>query len=186
MESSSKINELTQWFAENGGYLHEAIEIVHGVEYGHHCVAKSRPIEPKETVCRCPFSVTLSHLNVTQASPAGIRNCSVESVCSKLADNTKLDRSTVAVFFLVEQRLKGRDSFWFPYIQLLPTEDEMTTPLWFENQELAYLKGTNLFSNDTPPEQTSIGLQRGLYKEQWNLGIAELKNAGEPADDFTW
>ncbi|RSL46147.1 hypothetical protein CEP53_010437 [Fusarium sp. AF-6] len=62
----------------------------------------------------------------------------------------------------------------------------MTTPLWFQDQELAYLKGTNLFSNDTPPEQTSIGLQRGLYREQWELRITELKNAGELVDDFTW
>ncbi|RSM02075.1 hypothetical protein CEP52_008207 [Fusarium oligoseptatum] len=62
----------------------------------------------------------------------------------------------------------------------------MTTPLWFEEQELAYLKGTNLFSNDTPSEQTSIGLQRGLYREQWELGIMELKNAGELVADFTW
>lgn len=94
--------------------------------------------------------------------------------------------STIGILFLAEQRLKGRDSFWFPYIQLLPTETEMSTPLWFKGEELVYLKGTNLFSNDTRREQTSIGLQEGQYREQWKLGIAELEDAGESTDGFTW
>jgi hypothetical protein len=110
----------------------------------------------------------------------------MESVCSELVDNLEIDMSTIAILFLVEQRLKGRDSFWFPYIQLLPTETEMSTPLWFNDEELAYLKGTNLFSNDIPREQTSIGLREGLHREQWELGIAELENAGEPTEEFTW
>ncbi|KFY66850.1 hypothetical protein V496_01909 [Pseudogymnoascus sp. VKM F-4515 (FW-2607)] len=185
MEPLSKVDELTQWFGENGGHLNEAIEMFHSCVYGYHYVAKSRPIDPKETVGRCPFSLTLSHLNVISAPPAGILNCSLESVCSKLLDNPKINRGTIAILFLAEQRLRGRDSFWFPYIQLLPTEVDMTTPLWFKDEELVYLKGTNLLSNNTPPEKTSVGQQEGLYREQWELGISELKDAGVSTDNLT-
>jgi hypothetical protein len=177
-------DRLIQWFRENGGRLNEAIEMLHSPDYGYHFIAKSKAINVKEIACTCPFGLTLSHLNVLPAPPAGVRNYSNESVCSKLVD--KVDKSTVAAFFLAEQRLKGKDSFWLPYIRLLPNEAKITTPLWFKDQELAYLKGTNLFSNDVPREQTSVGLQEGIYREQWELGIAALKNAGESADNFTW
>lgn len=186
MDPLSNVDRLIQWFGENGGHLNETIELLHSLEYGYHYVAASRPINPKETVCTCPFSLTLSHLNVIPASPAGVRNYSLDSICSKLIDNPRIDMSTIGILFLAEQRLKGRDSFWFPYIQLLPTETEMSTPLWFKGEELVYLKGTNLFSNDTRREQTSIGLQEGQYREQWKLGIAELEDAGESTDGFTW
>ncbi|RYC61509.1 hypothetical protein CHU98_g4720 [Xylaria longipes] len=186
MEPSSRGHELIQWFSRNGGYLNEAVEMLHSPEHGYHYVAKGRSTVPKECVCRCPFSLTLSHLNVMSVSPPGIRNCSIESVCSKLVDNPEIEGRTVGIFFLAEQRVKGKDSFWFPYIRILPTEIEMTTPLWFNDKELAYLKGTNLFSNGTPREQTSIGQQEGQYRAQWSLGIDQLKTAGESVDDFTW
>ncbi|GES60660.1 SET-domain-containing protein [Aspergillus terreus] len=62
----------------------------------------------------------------------------------------------------------------------------MTTPLWFGDEELVYLRGTNLLPNDTPREESSLGLQEGLYREQWNLAITELKNAAKPTNEFTW
>ncbi|KAF2804952.1 SET domain-containing protein [Mytilinidion resinicola] len=134
MEPISKVDELTQWFGENGGHLNEEMEMLHNLEYGYHYVAKSRPVNLKETVCSCPSSLTLSHLNVIPASLTGIH------------DN----------------------------------------PLWFNDEELAYLKGTNLLSNGVPREQTSIGFREGIYKEQWKLGIAELENASDPTEEFTW
>jgi hypothetical protein len=186
MEPGSKVdsNRYIQWFLENGGRLNEAIEILHSPDYGYHYVAKRRAINSKEMVCTCPFSLTVSHLNVLLAPPPGIRNCFNKSICSKLVD--KVENSTVAAFFLAEQCLKGKDSFWFPYIRLLPNEAGMTTPLWFKDEELAYLKGTNLLSNEVPRDQTSVGLREGMYREQWELGIAALKNSGESTDEFTW
>lgn len=186
METTSKSNQLTRWFVENGGHLNEAIEMVHCLEYGYHYVAQSRPIGPQEVVCKCPFSLTLSHLNVMRESPVGIRNNFSCSVCSRLIQITEINRSTIAAFFLAEQRLKGEDSFWFPYIQLLPSEADMTTPLWFTDEERCYLRGTNLLSNDTSPEQTSLGRQKSLFKDQWALGISELEAAGESTSNFTW
>ncbi|KAJ8133604.1 hypothetical protein O1611_g17 [Lasiodiplodia mahajangana] len=186
MEPLSRGHELTQWFGRNGGYLSQAIEMRHSLEDGYHYVARKRPIGPKESVCRCPFGLTLSHLNVMPVSPPGIRNYSVGSACSKLVGNPEIERHTVSIFFLAEQRMRGEDSFWSPYIRVLPLENEMATPLWFNDEEMAYLKGTNLFSNSTPREETSIGLQEGHFRAQWHLGVAELKRAGEPADNFTW
>lgn len=186
MELTSKADQLTRWFAENGGHLNEAVELVHNLEYGYHYMALNGPIGSQELVCECPFSLTLSHLNVVPKSPAGIRNYSLRSVCSMLMHNPKIHKSTIAAFFLAEQRLKSKESFWFPYIQLLPSEADMTTPLWFTEEELLYLKGTNLLSNGTPLDQTSLGSQRRLLRDQWELGVSGLSAAGESTGNFTW
>ena len=184
--TTSKVAELLRWFREHGGYLHEDIQLIHNSEYGYHYVAEGRPIEAKETVCHCPFGLTLSHLNVMRDAPTSIVNCSETSKCSNLLKNLKIERSTTAIFFLIEQRLKAKESFWFPYIQLLPDAISMTTPLWFGDDELAYLRGTNLLSNDTPLNQTSVGLQQESFRKQWELGVRELECAGESREQFSW
>ncbi|KAL8639288.1 MAG: hypothetical protein Q9226_008885 [Calogaya cf. arnoldii] len=183
VKSKDETDSLIQWFLENGGRLNESMEMIHSPDHGYHYVA-SRIIYAKEIAGICPFSLTLSHLNALPSPPVGIRNCSNESICSKLVG--KVNQSTVAAFFLAEQRLKGPDSFWFPYVRLLPNEAEMSTPLWFKDEEFIYLKGTNLLSKDGPREQTSVGRWEGMHREQWEQAIAALKDAGELAGEFTW
>lgn len=150
MQLLSTGNDLVEWFRQHDGHLHEALETRHSPEYGYHFIPKTRSLGPTEALCKCPFSLTISHLNILSKPPAGIHNCSHETICSKLIPNARIQKSTVASFSLAEQRLKGEESFWFPYIRVLPTEGQMSTPLWFQEDELVYLKGTNLVSNETP------------------------------------
>lgn len=171
------------WFVEHGGQLHSAIEMRFTPAYGHHFAAMD-PIQADEIVCSCPFALSISYLNVIAESPASIRNYSHQSICAHLVG--RVDKSTATAFFLAEQRLKGKDSFWHPYIRLLPDEAKMKTPLWFDAQELAYLRGTNLCSDDVAYDQTSVGIQEATYRAQWNSANEILRAASQQISQYTW
>lgn len=185
-DMTSKVGEILLWFEKYGGHIHEAIRMVHNAEFGYHHIAGGGSIEVTEAVCYCPFALTLSHLNVTRDAPTSIRNHLETSICSTLQDDPRIEATTIATFFLMEQRLEAESSFWFPYIRLLPDMESMTTPLWFNDNELTFLKGTNLFSNQTPFEQTSLGLRQEAYRKQWQLGVQVLESLGESRDRYSW
>ena len=89
-------------------------------------------------------------------------------------------------FFLAEQRLKGEESFWYPYIEALPKEKDLTTPLYFQESDLIWLYGTNLYSTTTPRDQTAVELRRNMYKDAWKSGVACLNEHGIDTKPFTW
>ncbi|KAI0487078.1 hypothetical protein F4859DRAFT_527190 [Xylaria cf. heliscus] len=186
MEQLPRIDELILWFGRNGGYINEAIRLLHSTEYGCHFVSRGGRIASQEIVCKCPFNLTLSYLNVEQAkSPAAGHPHFVEGACSKLLGIPQIEKQTVRIFLIVDERLKGQDSFWHPYLQLLPDMIEMHTPL-LKDKELVYLKGTNLFPSNASREETPIGRQEASLRAQWKLGVDALKGTGNCIDGLTW
>jgi hypothetical protein len=179
-----KQSRIIRWFSENGGYLDKALQLSFDPNEGNHFLSGSNDVGAGTVACTCPMNMTMSHLNVLRHNRIGARDESSTSACVHLVEEVEF--STVAAFFLVEQRLLGEKSFWFPYIDLLPKEDEMTMPLWFNSDDLMYLRGTNLVSQDIPMEITSVGLQKARYKQQWTLGTAALQRAGQSPDQYTW
>jgi hypothetical protein len=175
--------QLLEWFARNGGFVNPAVSLRKTAEYGYHFMA-SKDLPTNSTPCSCPFGLTLSYLNLLPSPPAGIKSYANDSQCSKLIG--KVSRSAVGSFFLAEQRLKGSESFWAPYIKALPKNDELTTPLWFTPEDLKWLAGTNLYSSSASPHLTAVELRRVMYEKEWKSGIAALKKAGVNTDPFTW
>jgi hypothetical protein len=182
METNQK--RIIQWFCDNGGHLDKALRLSFNHNDGHHYLSKGNGISSGTNACTCPFNLTLSHLNVLSKRPANIRDYHNESSCAHLAH--EVEDGTLAAFFLAEQRLQGEASFWAPYISLLPKECDLATPLWFQSEELLYLRGTNLLPHGIPFEMTTIGIQQNKYKEQWKLGISILERAGVSTDQYTW
>lgn len=175
--------QLLEWFARNGGLVNPAVSLRIVPEFGYHFTArKDLPIN--STPCSCPFSLTLSHLNLLPSPPAGIKSYANESLCSKLVG--KVSKSAAGTFFLAEQRLKGSKSFWAPYINALPKDDDLATPLWFTPEDLKWLAGTNLYSSSGPRHLTAVELRRAMYEKEWKTGVAALKKAGVDTDPFTW
>jgi hypothetical protein len=175
--------QLLEWFVKNGGFINPDVSLRKTAEYGYHFTA-SKDLPINTTPCSCPFNLTISHLNLLPSPPAGIKSYANESLCSSLVG--KLSKSAVGSFFLAEQRLKGVESFWAPYINALPKNDELTTPLWFTPEDLKWLEGTNLYSSTGPRSRTAVELRRTMYKDEWKNGIATLKEAGVNTDPFTW
>lgn len=176
------VDKVLSWFSQNGGRIHEDIVLEQDSEYGCHFVAKA-DLGGDTTACHCPFGLTLSYLNCLPTPPDGIRSLADTSVCIHLVG--KVESNTIATFLLAEERLKGNDSFWVDYINLLPREPELCTPLWFENDDLAWLKGTNLYSSPVESEN-AVGLRRTMYKSAWQAGVNTLDAAGVDSKPFTW
>ena len=184
--STDTQNRLKQWFLENNGYLDENLDLVFDKENGQHFRATSNIAASQESIqvlCRCPFALSLSFLNVFSTPPASVRNCSKESVCTHLLD--KIPRAVVSYFFLCEQRLRGDESFWGPYIAALPREDAMTTPWWFEEDDLMWLLGTNIHLT-AEVEKSGVEMRRAMWKGQWEEGVKALREAGVDVDKYTW
>jgi hypothetical protein len=181
-EQGQRMEKLFEWFRENGGQLHPSIKLEHNVEYGYHFVSASGMVE-EELACKCPFSLTLSPLNVL-GGPSGGKPVE-DSVCKYLF-SAKLGLNVIGGFFLAEQYLKGEDSFWSPYISLLPSHEQMTTPLFFDETDLLWLKGTNIYTLGSPDAETALGMRRQMYREGWENGINALEAAGVDSSPYTW
>jgi hypothetical protein len=180
---AEKCAPLLDWFRANGGSLNSAVSFQFDTENGYHFIAREN-MEKGSNACICPFPLSLSHLNVLPSPPAGIPSYNQSSICSHLLGH--LDHDVVAQFFLAEQRLKGTESFWHPYIDALPTEDEFTTPLYFKPSDLVWLYGTQMYNKNISSERTAVGLRTAEWKKDWNRGIETLKAKKIDVKKFTW
>jgi hypothetical protein len=97
----------------------------------------------------------------------------------------KVPKAAQSYFFLCEQRLFGKESFWWPYIDALPKEDKMTTPWWFEDEDLMWLLGTNIHISPEV-EKSGVEMRRGMWRAQWGKGVEVLKGAGVDVVEYTW
>lgn len=99
----------------------------------------------------------------------------------------------IGYFFLCEQRLKGPASFWWPYIDALPKEEDLTTPLWFDVSDLKWLLGTSMHSNPSSstvelssPSKSAVEERRKAWHGEYEAGIELLKEIGVDVTAFSW
>lgn len=130
-------DELISWFTESGGQLSSDVQIVYSSSNGFHMRAK-RPLSVS-TVVTCPLKITLSCLNLDPDRkevlhvPSSLQQC-----------RGQIPDHILTYLFLIEQRRKGKESPWYAYIACLPSPEAMTTPLWFGDDDFAFLAGTSL------------------------------------------
>ena len=201
MADPANKERLLTWFHSNNGTLHPSLKLSHSPDSGQHFRA-TIPITASESspvsLCTCPFALTLSYLNVlpSPTTPRPVHNESSTSICRHLLSHTnendaKLPTAAVSYFFLCEQRLLGKDSFWASYIEALPREDECSTPWWFAEEDLMWLRGTSVHVD---PEAGSSGVEmrRGMWRGWWEEGVRVLGEVGEGEEErvdrgiFTW
>lgn len=186
--SSEICNNLTEWFKEHNGKIDPALSLQKDDRNGYHFRSiRDVPASLDQNgtpICRCPLNLTLSYLNVKIPAPPGIPDCSNESVVSKIID--RISPQNAGYIFLVEQRLKGKQSFWWPYIDALPKEKELSTPLWFEEADLKWLLGTNMHSSADNQSKSAVEHRRQMWKDEWEKGVNALKVAGVDVGGFTW
>lgn len=178
---------LIDWFWSHGGRVHASISLQIDEEFGYHFRARTDiPASTEENgtlVCRCPSQLTLSYLNVLTSCPSNVKACATESVVSKVVG--KVESHVVGCFFLCEQRLKGKESFWWPYIDLLPKEKIFTTPLWFDDDDLMWLLGTTMHTSQELGKSAVLE-RRDMWQTQYASGIMHLKEASVDASPFSW
>ena len=172
-----KIQLLTTWFRKHGGRLHPAVEIVDGRDSGgfHLRARRGHEIQAGTTIIACPHSLTLSVLDLESADEPW-----PEEFKLQLKDSPEV----LTRFFLIQQILMGPDSFWWPYINLLPSSlgPEPLTPMYYDEADSAWIHGTNL-------DAARISRLK-QWKEEYENAIELLSHCGifrnRPIELFSW
>lgn len=160
--------ELLAWFAQNGGWLSPDVQVVYNESEGHHMRAL-RPTTPE--VVTCPLDLTLSSLNLDPNQKEVLPITSPLQQC-----RGKIPDYILTYLLLIEQRNKGKESPWHNYIACLPGPESMTTPLWFGEEDVAFLAGTSL--------APALQERKADYEKQWRGAVSVMKEVGVPwADD---
>jgi len=145
---NKRAQDLLGWFATNGGSIHPGLDIRKGpMGCGLFMNDDYRGLdEPmldnkqkgaRETeLVSCPHDLTLSILNVPKVAPWWRQEVIDE-----------FDTEVTTRFMLIEMYLQGQESFWAPYINMLPQPNEKRpfhTPMYWTKDEILWMKGTNL------------------------------------------
>ena len=121
--------DFESWFLTNGGYLHPSVEVAADDHNGSFLRVKQNHIlSPGSLVVSCPHHLTISWPVVNQLHFPDVHSTFTPHVATRL--------------FLIKQRLLKAQSPWWPYINSLPLS--FSTPLWYDEDDLLWLRGTNL------------------------------------------
>lgn len=165
------------WVQENGGFIHQDIEISHSDEVGFHVlVAEGKTIQKGTRVISCPMSTTLSILNVLNIPPFDGHGTTFPQA---FIDTQSVE--TLQHFFLVEQWLLGSNSWWAPYLSTLPDPETASRMYFTDEEDLKWITGTNL----------KASLAR-LHEKRWELyetALKQLRHLNWPnamGEKYTW
>lgn len=129
IETSPIGDDFESWFLTNGGYIHPSVEIAADDQNGNFLRVKQNQIlSPGSIVVSCPHHLTISWPIIKQLHSPDVHSTFTPHVATRL--------------FLMKQRLLKEQSPWWPYINSLP--DSFSTPLWYNENDLIWLRGTNL------------------------------------------
>ncbi|KAG8726327.1 hypothetical protein FRC12_023496, partial [Ceratobasidium sp. 428] len=136
-------NQLTEdfraWAAKNQVFIHPSLEFVPSSS-GHNICSNSG-IPPDTKVLSCPFDVAIT---------APQSRAAIESLFQDKAVNIPAiiegwnERQLVCVYIALHfiwTKAKGRHQ---PYLNMLPPPSKLLTPLYFNQDELGMLEGSNL------------------------------------------
>lgn len=171
---------LERWFRAHGGSLRPSVRIAFDDNFGFHLrVSPDQDIPPNLDLLRVPHSLTFSLLDYDRLGLEW-----PEAFISHFADAPEV----LTRFLLIDQLLQREDSFWWPYLDLLPrparandTDYVFETPLWYGEEDYAWIKGTNLDAARTRREAE----WRNEYERGLEL-LGECKHPLRKLDSYDW
>ena len=128
IETSPIGEDFESWFLANGGYLHPSVEIACADHGNLVRVRQDHVLFPGSMIVSCPHQLTISWPGVNHYHFPNVLSALTPHVATRL--------------FLMKQCLLREQSPWWPYINSLPSS--FSTPLWYDDNDLLWLRGTNL------------------------------------------
>lgn len=162
------------WFLTHGGSFHPDTDIGSNADGFFICVRGERDLLPGARVVSCPHALIISWLNAFRDPLLG--QFDLQSV-SRLISQLVITR-----IFLMIQFLLREQSLWWPYIRMLPQPDALhkfNTPLWYEPEDLAWIRGTNL----------EFGAQRTerLLRQEYEEAASLFRSRGsKQVESWSW
>jgi len=168
MDPSSKGQDghsrLISWSTRQGAALHPQIEVYKDETTGLSLRVRREASEEgpdkqpfdatRQSLVSCSLTMTLSYLNARVGGPLS----NIDNLVSGPPPHpsfpalfmNEIPPHVVGRFFLVQQYLLGRESHWFPYIELLPRPEHILSwalpPFWPE-EDIDFLEGTNVHAS---------------------------------------
>lgn len=156
---SELTDRLTSWATSHGAHIHPSVSIVatekHGLSF--QVGSSSTATQPGDTIISLPSSLTLSYLDALHG-----RTSFPEKFIAQTPPHV------VGRFVLIEQYLIGEESFWAPYVGLLPQPDglEWALPPFWPSDEVDLFEGTNV--------EVGIARIRDTAKREWENAMRIL------------
>ncbi|KAJ5035545.1 uncharacterized protein L3040_008011 [Drepanopeziza brunnea f. sp. 'multigermtubi'] len=170
---------LLEWAKANGTSLSPNVEIYNDDVTGLSFRAAD-DIPSSTSLVNCSYTTTLSYLNAAEVSP--FQRHSAPFPTNFLDGLRREDPNVVGHFFLVQQYLLGKDSFWREYVRVLPQPDSKEAsglPVLWSEDDRRWLDGTNA----EPPLQK----RRNLWEEEWKMGMELLREGSwEGYEDYSF
>lgn len=167
MDPKSISEDFETWFLANGGHIHPSIELASSPVDGHFLrVEYEQTIPAASTIVSCPHSLALSWPSAHKFHYPDIKT----PICSQ---------HVATRFFLMKQKLLEKKSPWWPYLAMLP--ESFNTPMYYEMEDLAWIRGTNLGNGKRVREIA----WRGEY-EQARLNLFPQGSECELRETWTW
>ena len=168
MEDS--ISSFKGWFEANGGKFHSSVVLPQSGQGLSLCVGSHASIiEPGAALVSCPKKIMMvsSH---------------AQNLFFLLDPRSLASQTIMLRFFVVEQYLLQEESFWWPYIRLLPQPGHETslhaTTLW-NKDDLRWLEGINLGQ--------ATHLRKKRWREEFDSTMLALaQSAPDIAKRVTW
>ena len=135
-------DDFEQWFLANDGYIHPNVELASDALTGRHMrVVEGKNLAADSLIISCPHELTISWLNVIRGSEPFLGQFALGEAYYAV------NQVVIVRFFLMNEYLKNKSSFWWPYIRSLPQPSEahlLGTPLYYNDNDWAWIRGTNL------------------------------------------
>lgn len=184
-----RFSALVSWAKLHGASLHPALEIYKDDVTGFAMRVKSisdpeePTLNPHDEILTCPLGISLSYLNALTGQPLSPRTSEEpsQSAVTFPPELLKAAPHIIGRFFLMQQYLLGKASFWYPYIATLPQPDvasSWSSPPFWPEEDAEFLEGTN----------TGIAAEtiRSQLKDEFKLARKALKDANfENWQDYT-
>lgn len=183
-----RFDALLSWAKLHGGSLHPAVEVYKDDITGFSMRVRpdldpqGKALAPQDEILKCPLATSISYLNAVHGGPLLAGDAEkIESSPAFPSEFSTLPPHVVGRFYLIQQYLLGKSSFWHPYIATLPQPDVISSwslpPFWPED-DASFLEGTN----------TGIAAEaiRDQLKKEYKEARKILKEANVPNwQDYT-
>lgn len=169
------------WFIQHGGTIDKSVRITQDALRGVHMQVKAdwpEAISKETRVINTPITTSMSWFNAVgyQSSKGSFSKHGVDFPRQWI---DKIGPEETFVFYLMGQYLRGPESFWYPYLRTLPQPGQLTTPLFFGEEDVDWIQGTGI------PE-ASVGRIK-LWDQKYDDAINKLESFGFlDCGEFTW
>eukprot|EP00759_Apiculatamorpha_spiralis_P053224 PhF_6_TR6130/c0_g1_i1/m.9085/K19199/SETD3; histone-lysine N-methyltransferase SETD3 len=132
-------------------------------------VYATEKIRPEDSYLKIPMKLVIMVNGIYHDEPMG----------TILRRNYKGDHQMVLLLYLMYERFANGQSFWNPYLDLLPTDHDI--PMYFSDQDMALLKGTDIpdkAKHDLNDARTKYNAAKKLFQDNYPDVF--------PMEYFTW